>query len=98
MKFRSVFWILAFFAVSVFAATPTTIIGVVLESESDLPIKGVKITYRSGKTVGETNSDGRFEYEVDSKNASLVFSKDGSSSSFRNTMSDSVIGLCLTTS
>ena len=43
MKFRSVFWILAFFAVSVFAATPTTIIGVVLESESDLPIKDVKI-------------------------------------------------------
>lgn len=82
MKFRSVFWILAFFAVSVFAATPTTIIGVVLESESDLPIKGVKITYRSGKTVGETNSDGRFEYDVDSKNASLVFSKDGYDSVF----------------
>ena len=82
MKFRSVLWILAFSAVCVFAATPTTIIGVVLESESDLPIKGVKITYRSGKVVGETNSDGRFEYDVDSKNASLVFSKDGYDSVF----------------
>ena len=82
MKFCSVLWILALSAVCVFAATPTTIIGVVLESESDLPIKGVKIAYRSGKVVGETNSDGRFEYTVDSKNASLVFSKDGYDSVF----------------
>lgn len=77
MKFRLFSWILAFFAASVFAATPTTIIGVVLESESDLPIKNVSITYKSGKKLGETNSDGRFELDVDSKNASLVFSKDG---------------------
>lgn len=61
----------------VFAATPTTIIGVVLESESDLPIKKVQITYKSGKNLGETKSDGRFELTVDSKNAILVFRKDG---------------------
>lgn len=77
MKFRLFSWILAFFAACVFAATPTTIVGVVLESESDLPIKNVSITYKSGKKLGETNSDGRFELTVDSKNASLVFSKDG---------------------
>lgn len=77
MKFRAFFWIIAFLAAFTFAATPTTIVGVVLEQESDLPIKNVSITYKSGKKLGETDSDGRFELTVDSKNASLVFRKDG---------------------
>lgn len=77
MKFRAFFWFIAFLAAFTFAATPTTIVGVVLEQESDLPIKNVSITYKSGKKLGETDSDGRFELTVDSKNASLVFRKDG---------------------
>lgn len=72
-----VFLSVVFFAVVAFGATPTLISGVVLEAENDLPIKDVTITYVSGKSVGETNSDGRFEYTVSSSNASLVFKKDG---------------------
>lgn len=66
-----VFLSVVFFAVVAFGATPTLISGVVLEAENDLPIKDVTITYVSGKSVGETNSDGRFEYTVSSSNASL---------------------------
>ena len=72
-----VFLSVVFLAAVAFGATPTLISGVVLEAETDLPIKDVTITYVSGKTVGETNSDGRFEYTVDSKNAALIFKKDG---------------------
>lgn len=79
MSTRRIFVFLSvlFFAVVAFGATPTLISGVVLEAETDLPIKDVSITYASGKAVGETNSDGRFEYEVSSRNASLIFKKDG---------------------
>lgn len=82
MKFRGIFCFLMMVASAVFAATPTLISGVVLEAETDLPIKGVSITYASGKSVGETNSEGRFEYTVSASNASLVFKKDGFDSVF----------------
>ena len=72
-----VLWLVALCAALAFAATPTPIVGVVLESGSDLPLDGVQITYRSGKVLGKTSSDGRFELTVDSKNASLVFQKEG---------------------
>ena len=72
-----VLWIVALFAMAAFAATPTDIVGVVLESGSDLPLDGVDVTYRSGKNLGRTGSDGRFEFTVDSKNAVLVFHKEG---------------------
>lgn len=77
MKFRTLFLTMLFAAVAVMAATPTPIVGVVLEAESDLPIKDVAITYQSGKSLGETNSDGRFELTVSDKKASLIFKKDG---------------------
>lgn len=77
-----ILWIVALCASLVFAATPTPIVGVVLESESDLPLDGVQITYRSGKLLGKTSSDGRFEFTVDSKNAVLVFQKEGFDSVF----------------
>lgn len=64
------------------AANPTTIVGVVLESGSDLPLDGVRVTYVSGKNLGKTSLDGRFELTVDSRNASLVFKKDGYDSVF----------------
>ena len=77
MRFRSLLLIALFLAANLFAATPTPVVGVVLESGSDLPLDGVQITYRSGKKLGKTSSDGRFEFTVDSKNASLVFQKEG---------------------
>lgn len=72
-----ILWFVALFALSAFAATPTDIVGVVLESESDLPLDGATITYRSGKALGKTNADGRFELTVESRNAVLVFYKEG---------------------
>ncbi|MCQ2108186.1 MAG: hypothetical protein MJZ05_05415 [Fibrobacter sp.] len=77
MKVRSLLLLIALAVTYTFAATKTLIMGVALEAETDLPIKDVVIAYKSGKKVGETNSDGRFEYTVDSKNASLIFKKDG---------------------
>ena len=82
MKFRSLLVLVFLLAVALYAATPTLIVGVVLESETDLPVKDVEITYISGKKIGETSSDGRFELTVDSKNASLVFKKPGFDSGF----------------
>ncbi len=77
MKFRSLLVLVFLLAAVLYAATPTLIVGVVLESETDLPVKDVEIAYVSGKKVGETDSDGRFELTVDSKNASLIFKKPG---------------------
>ena len=68
MNFRLFFSFVLFIVVGVFAASPTTVIGVVLEA--------------SGKRIGETDSRGRFELTVDSKNASLVFKKEGFDSVF----------------
>ena len=77
MRFRSLLLIALFLVTSLFAATPTPVVGVVLEMGSDLPLDGVQITYRSGKKLAKTAADGRFEFMVDSKNASLVFQKEG---------------------
>lgn len=77
MRLRSLLVSVLLLATFLFAATPTLIVGVVLESETDLPVKDATITYVSGKKLGETDSDGRFELTVDSKNAILIFKKDG---------------------
>lgn len=76
MLFRSVFFWMNTALALVFAAN-SPFFGVVLESESDMPIAGVSVTYQSGKEIGKTNSQGRFEFELDSKNAKLVFYKEG---------------------
>ena len=77
MRFRLLIVLALFLAALAYSATPTPIVGVVLESGSDLPLDDVQITYRSGKKLGKTSSDGRFELTVDSRNASLVFQKEG---------------------
>ena len=77
MKFSHLIAFVLLLGTFLFAATPTLIMGVVLESETDLPVKDVEITYLSGKKLGTTNSDGRYELTVDSKNASLIFKKAG---------------------
>ena len=82
MNFRLIFSFVLFVVVGVLAASPTTVIGVVLEAESDLPIKDVAVSYQSGKRIGETDSRGRFELTVDSRNATLVFKKEGYDSVF----------------
>lgn len=82
MKFRLIFCFILSLVVGALAASPTTIIGVVLEAESDLPVKDVAVSYKSGKRIGETDSRGRFELSVDSKNATLVFKKEGFDSVF----------------
>ena len=82
MKFRVLIVLALFFAAFSYSATPTPIVGVVLEAESDLPLDGVQITYRSGKKLGKTSSDGRFELTVNTRNASLVFQKEGYDSVF----------------
>ena len=58
-------------------AAPTTIIGTVLEAETDHPLSSVAIQYESGRALGETNGNGRFELTADSRSANLVFIKDG---------------------
>ncbi len=65
-----------FFSASAFAA-PTPIIGTVVESESDHPLSSVAILYESGRSLGETDGNGRFELTADSRSAKLVFAKDG---------------------
>ncbi len=82
MKFRLIFCFVLFLVVGVLAASPTMVIGVVLEAESDLPVKDVVVAYKSGKRIGETDSRGRFELSVDSKSATLVFKKEGFDSVF----------------
>ena len=82
MNFRVIFCFVLFLVVGVLAASPTMVIGVVLEAESDLPVKDVSVAYKSGKRIGETDSRGRFELSVDSKNATLVFKKEGFDSVF----------------
>ena len=58
MRLRSLLVFVLLLATFLFAATPTLIVGVVLESETDLPVKNAVITYVSGKKLGETDSDG----------------------------------------
>jgi hypothetical protein len=58
-------------------AAPTVLLGVVLEAETDRPIPYVDVFYQSGKLIGKTNAQGRIDFSVDSRNASLIFIKEG---------------------
>jgi len=51
--------------------------GVVVEEATDMPIPYVDIVYISGKFLGQSDSKGRFEFELESQNAVLVFKKNG---------------------
>ena len=82
MNFRLFFSFILFLVVGALAASPTMVIGVVLEAQSDLPVKDVAVSYKSGKKIGTTDSRGRFELSVESKSASLVFKKEGFDSVF----------------
>ncbi|MDR0517128.1 MAG: carboxypeptidase-like regulatory domain-containing protein [Fibromonadaceae bacterium] len=56
-------------------ATPMR--GVVLEDATDRPIPYANISYASGKAIGQSDGKGRFEFDLDSRNAILVFYKNG---------------------
>jgi hypothetical protein len=51
--------------------------GVVAEETTDNVIPYTYISYISGKALGQSDDRGRFEFELDSKNAILVFKKNG---------------------
>ncbi|MCL2100326.1 MAG: carboxypeptidase-like regulatory domain-containing protein [Fibromonadales bacterium] len=51
--------------------------GVIVEETTDRPIPHVNITYISGKVLGQSDSRGRFEFTLDSRNAVLLFKKAG---------------------
>lgn len=63
---------LALWAAPVMAQT-YNVVGLVQDEEHGGPIGQVQISYKSGKVVGFSNSDGRFEITVNSHNATLVF-------------------------
>ena len=70
--------ILYFFLLAYSAwAAPVRIVGVVLDGATDRPIADVELLYKSGKTLVQSNSFGRFETEVESQNASLLVLKKG---------------------
>ncbi|MCL2283151.1 MAG: carboxypeptidase-like regulatory domain-containing protein [Fibromonadales bacterium] len=51
--------------------------GVAVEEATDMPIPYANITYVSGKALGQSDDKGRFEFELESRNAVLVFKKNG---------------------
>jgi hypothetical protein len=50
---------------------------VVVEESADNVIPYAYISYVSGKTLGQSDDKGRFEFELDSRNAILIFKKNG---------------------
>ena len=48
-----------------------------MEETTDNPIPYVNIAYISGKILGLSDNKGRFEFEVESRNAVLIFKKNG---------------------
>jgi len=51
--------------------------GVVVEESADNIIPYANISYISGKALGQSDDRGRFEFDLDSRNAILVFKKNG---------------------
>ena len=68
------FFILLFFIASSYAVP---VRGVVVEESADNIVPYAYISYISGKALGQSDDRGRFEFELDSRNAILVFQKNG---------------------
>jgi len=71
---RKLFFILLFLIASSYAVP---IRGVVVEESADNIIPYANISYISGKALGQSDDKGRFEFELDSRNAVLIFKKNG---------------------
>jgi len=68
------FFILLFLIASSYAVP---VRGVVVEESADNVISFAYISYISGKAIGQSDDKGRFEFELDSRNAVLIFKKNG---------------------
>lgn len=53
------------------------LLGVILEEATDRPIPYAELQYSSGKVLGQADRRGRFELQVDRRNASLVVVRNG---------------------
>ncbi len=51
------------------------VVGLVQDEQKGLPIADVEISLQSGKVLGHSKSNGRFEITVNSHNATLIFSR-----------------------
>jgi len=71
---RLSFFVLFFLAAGLYAAP---LRGVVVEEATDMPIPYADITFISGKSLGQSDDRGRFEFELESRNTVLVFKKNG---------------------
>ena len=69
-----IFFILLFLIASLHAVP---VRGVVVEESADNVIPYANISYISGKALGQSDEKGRFEFELDSRNAVLIFRKNG---------------------
>ena len=74
---KRLFYCICLFLPMLATAAPTVLLGVALEADTDRPIPYVDVSYQSGKMLGKTNAQGRMDFTVDSRNASLVFKKEG---------------------
>lgn len=59
------------------AAAPVYVVGTVFDDDTGEPIPWVNVHTRSGKSLGQSNSRGRFELEVESRQAILIFKRHG---------------------
>jgi len=69
-----ILFILLFFIAFSYAVP---VVGVVVEESADNAIPFADISYISGKALGQSDDKGRFEFELDSRNAVLIFKKNG---------------------
>jgi len=70
-----VFFYILLFLVASLHAVPVR--GVAVEETADNVIPYADISYISGKPLGQSDDKGRFEFELDSRNAVLIFKKNG---------------------
>ncbi len=73
--FRGIFFVLIL--VRFLIAQPTFIIGFVADEVTGDPISWVNVNTVSGKNLGQANSEGNFEIEIESEKILLQFEKTG---------------------
>lgn len=75
---KSKFLFLVFaLSIGVIWSAEVPVAGVLLNQENDDPIPDVSISLKSGKTLGTSDSRGRFDLLVESPKATIVFTKEG---------------------
>ncbi|MBF0431979.1 MAG: TonB-dependent receptor [Fibrobacteria bacterium] len=77
MKYSVIIALCCLMALSYVNAEPIYVVGMVFDNETGEPISYAEVKTRSGKSLGKSNSRGRFELEVETRNAILVFMRGG---------------------